>query len=279
MTKTIDAQTAVFKGGSTTYFSSSIFFPPEVRRDVTVLYAFVRVADDFVDAVPQKAVELARFRERYRSAQSGLASGDRIIDDFVQLACRKGFDAHWTEAFLHSMELDLHRSHYDTIAETLDYIYGSAEVVGFFMERILDLPPAAHEHARMLGRAMQYINFIRDLDEDAGLGRRYLPLDGTSLRALDREEAAAKPAEFAAFIRRELDRFALWQAEAERGFRYIPRRYLIAIKTASDMYTWTAEQIRRDPFVVFGRKVKPHRPRIVLRALGNAIRPYGGGRT
>ena len=50
MTKTIDAQTAVFKGGSTTYFSSSIFFPPEVRRDVTVLYAFVRVADDSDDA-------------------------------------------------------------------------------------------------------------------------------------------------------------------------------------------------------------------------------------
>ena len=44
-----------FRNGSTTYFNSSRFFPETVRRDVFALYGFVRVADNFVDSVPQDA--------------------------------------------------------------------------------------------------------------------------------------------------------------------------------------------------------------------------------
>jgi hypothetical protein len=48
-------QTQVFKAGSTTYFNSSLFFPPAMRAEVFALYGFVRVADNLVDAVPQDA--------------------------------------------------------------------------------------------------------------------------------------------------------------------------------------------------------------------------------
>jgi len=42
-----------FKQGSRTYFNSSLFFPRKIRRDVFALYGFVRIADNFVDSVPQ----------------------------------------------------------------------------------------------------------------------------------------------------------------------------------------------------------------------------------
>ncbi len=273
MTTVTELQQTTFKKGSTTYFNSSIFFPADVRRDVTVLYAFVRVADNFVDAIPQQRAAFDAFCARYRAAIAGAPAGDAIVDDFVELSRRKAFDEAWTEAFLHSMALDLEKESYDTIEETLEYIYGSAEVIGLYMARLLDLPEASLHSARMLGRAMQYINFIRDIDEDNRLGRRYLPLGDSGLRSLSRGEAEAKPDRFSRFLRGEIKRFAAWQLEAERGFGFIPKRYLIAIKTASDMYKWTARRIGRTPLVVFERKVKPRKSRIVLQALINALMP------
>jgi phytoene synthase len=260
-----------FKSGSKTYFNSSLFFPRRVREEVFALYGFVRVADNFVDQVPQDPDGFYRFRETYERALGGQASGDPIIDAFVELAGRKSFDPSWTTAFLHSMELDLKKHNYDTLEETLEYIYGSAEVIGLYMARILELAPEADRPAERLGRSMQYINFIRDIDEDRGLGRRYLPLAGTPLTSLEPEHVRRHPEEFRAFLRHHLDYYKQWQREAEEGFKYIPRRSRIPIKTASDMYNWTAGTIEADPMVVFERKVKPSRGRIFRRILINAI--------
>ena len=273
---TKDLHERVFREGSKTYFNSSRFFPPDTRQDVYVLYGFVRVADNFVDAVPQQADEFAAFKERYHRGVQGEQTGDPIIDSYVDLAGRRGFDPGWTDAFLRSMEWDLTKQIYHTVEETLDYVYGSAEVVGLFMARILGLPREAEESAAMLGRAMQFINFIRDIDEDNGLGRTYLPMDETSLPNLREETARRNPEEFTRFLRRQLERYRGWQAQAEAGYRYLPRRFLVPIKTAGDMYNWTGAQIAADPFVVFQRKVKPDRRRIVFRGLRNAVFPRWG---
>ncbi len=266
----------VFREGSKTYFNSSRFFPPEIRQDVYVLYGFVRVADNFVDAVPQRRDEFYAFRDRYHRGMAGETTGDAIVDSFVELARRKRFDPAWTDAFLRSMEWDLTKSTYRTVEETLDYVYGSAEVVGLFMVRILDLPREAEKSAAMLGRAMQFINFIRDIDEDNSLGRTYLPLDETSLPDLKETTAMSNPKEFRGFVQRQLARYRGWQAEAEAGYRFLPRRYLVPIKTAGDMYNWTGARISADPFIVFRRKVKPKRRQIVLRGLKNMFFPRHG---
>ena len=260
-----------FKTGSKTYFNSSLFFPRAAREDVFALYGFVRVADNFVDSVPQDPGGFGRFVESYEQALAGRPSGDPIIDAFVALARRKGFDPKWTRAFLYSMELDLTKKSYDTLEETLEYIYGSAEVIGLYMARLLDLDPASHPYAERLGRSMQYINFIRDIDEDRGLGRRYLPLRDTPLASLDPAYVREHPREFEAFLRHHLGYYKQWQREAEEGFRYIPRRSRIPIKTASDMYNWTARTIESDPMIVFRRKVKPSRGRILGRILLNTL--------
>jgi len=284
-----------FKSGSKTYFNSSRFFPADVRRDVFYLYAFVRKADNFVDDQPQDPDGFYRFCDSYRRALERAAqtkqaaqpeqtkqaaqpasprqgpSGDPIIDRFVELHRRRGFDPAWTEAFLGSMEKDLFKKEYNSLQETLEYIYGSAEVIGLYMSKILRLPPEAQHAARMLGRAMQYINFIRDIKEDLELGRRYLPLTDTSLSSLEYEYVKQHLAEFRRFHTAQIGLYMGWQREAERGYQFIPYRYLLPIKTAADMYLWTAKQIERNPMVVYERQVKPPKLRIVLQALYNSI--------
>ena len=275
-----EVQARVFKAGSTTYFNSSLFFPPAMRAEVFALYGFVRVADNFVDAIPQEAEAFRRFVARYRAAWAGTPADEAIIDDFVALAWQLEFDPAWTDAFLASMEADLSKRFYRTETEMLEYVYGSAEVIGLYMAKIMRVPAEAQFAAQRLGRAMQVINFIRDAAEDAGLGRRYLPLERDGVRLLDvpddwlpsREWAQAHPAEWTAFLRGHLERYAAWQAEAEAGYRFIPRRPRTAVRTAGDMYNWTARRIAADPFVVFERQVKPKKGRILLQALWNGLR-------
>lgn len=266
---------SIFRSGSRTYFYSSVFFPGEVRDDVFKLYAFVRVADDFVDQVPQDVEGFDRFVARYRSAAAGEPVGDEVIDGFVELARRRSFEPAWIDAFLAAMRQDVDTSAYESIEEVKAYMYGSADVIGLMMARVLDLPEASHPTAQRLGTAMQYLNFLRDVDHDQQLGRTYVPRDVLRRHGLaspKRSDASAQPEAFRAMMRAEVRRYLRWQAEAELGYKYLPRRYRIPIQTAADMYVWTALQIDEEPMRVFERQIKPSVWQIVKRVVRNAVR-------
>ena len=264
----------IFKNGSKTYYYSSFFFPPAVKEDVFKLYSFVRTADDYVDIIPQKKQEFYEFRKLFESSLEGEETGNLVIDGFSEVMRRREFEPEWVEAFLNSMESDLYINSYETIESLMKYLYGSAEVVGLMMAKILDLPKDSYDYARHLGRAMQYVNFIRDVNEDLWLGRNYFPrkdFKDYGLESLSLEKIRLAPEGFKGFIRRQLERFHSWQTIAEKGFHHIPKRYLIPIKTASEMYKWTSKVIYEDPFIVYEKKVKPSITRIVATVGKNTV--------
>ncbi|MBN1897899.1 MAG: phytoene/squalene synthase family protein [Spirochaetes bacterium] len=264
----------IFKSGSKTYFTSSLFFPKEVKEDIFVLYSFVRTADNFIDRIPQNKKGFFKFKQKYLKTLKGQTGRDGIIDPFVRLIKKRNLNKKWVMSFLRSMQMDLFKKTYPTLHSTLRYIYGSAEVIGLMMAAILGLPERSYPYARLLGRAMQYINFIRDIPEDLSFGRIYLPLKDMKkfkLKNTDFSEAVKDPEKWTRFIRSQIKRFLIWQEKAEKGFNYMPRRYLVPIKTASDMYKWTSIKIYQDPLVVFRKKIKPSKLRIVLSILFNTV--------
>jgi len=265
---------AIFKKGSRTYFYSSIFFPKRVRRDVFVLYAFVRTADNYVDQIPPAEQSFREFCNQFNQAWQGNFSGNYIIDDFVKLAQEKDFQKEWIDAFLSSMAADLSPTNCQTIADTLNYIYGSAEVIGLMMAKLMNLPSESYQGARLLGRAMQQINFIRDIQEDISLNRQYLPITemkASGLELLNKDLAYSRPFEYIDFINKQLDYYHGWQEEAEKYFHFIPWRYLLPIQTASAMYNYTAQKIAKEPLIVFDRKIKPSKMRVVFTGLKQLI--------
>lgn len=259
----------IFRQGSRTYYNSSRLFPKKVRRDVFTLYAFVRVADNLVDDQPVQPEEFYAFRQRWRDAQAGRPAGDWVVDPFVELGKRRGFDPQWTEDFLAAMESDLTMKPCDSIDDVTRYTWGSAEVIGLFMLKILGIGDEARTTACLMGRSMQFINFLRDVAEDHGLGRRYLPLGDSGLKDLSPETVQADPEAFCRFMRSHTALYGQWQAGARAGYRYLPWRFRLAVKTASDLYNWTARVIQADPLVVWRRKVKPSKPRILWTTFGN----------
>lgn len=258
----------IFKKASTTYYNATKFFTPEIAKQVTDLYVFVRVIDDFVDNIPAKEEEYYSFKKEYLSHLKNNDSNNSIIVNFVDLLKLKDFQTSWVDAFFESMEMDLNKREYTKFSQTKEYIYGSAEVIGLFMSKIMDLPQESFESAKALGCSMQYINMIRDFNEDLDLQRIYLPISKENRQNL---EQYIKTKEFNEFIIEEINRYLKIQKQAEEGFKYIPKQYLIPIKTASDMYKWTAKQIYKNPQIIFKKKVKPSKIRVILMGLKNKV--------
>lgn len=276
----MNTERRIFRKGSTTFFTSSLFFPRQIRKDVFDLYSFVRVADDYVDQVPANAKAFRRLKKLWEGAvcdhryDTNHASNDsidiRVTKNMVRLCRKYEFDPEWVEAFLKSMESDLSPKPCRTLDDTLEYIYGSAEVIGLMMARIMGLDPAADETAKLQGRAMQMINFIRDIEEDNRLGRQYFPnqeLKRFKLKDLSRKTASSQPEDFQKFIHFQLGRYFEWQNQAAAGYKYVPRRLLVPLKTASDMYKWTAENIQNEPLTIYAMKIKPRKTRVIKEAL------------
>ena len=276
----------IFKKGSTTYYWSSKFFPKGVRDDVFKLYSFVRVVDDMVDSIPADVKRFTKMCNRWESVKAELKKGnvpkalDNSVDEVVLaniafIVHRFECETQWVDAFLDSMQMDVHRKQYLKLEDTLEYIYGSAEVIGLFMARIMQLPIKPYEYAKMQGRAMQYINFLRDIDEDNQLGRCYFPADilkKYELKDLSKKTALSSRAQFKKFMHEQLDLYEQWQTEADKGFSYIPKRLRIPLQTATDMYNWTAEEIRKDPMIVFDKKIKPTKSQVLKTATKNTVK-------
>ena len=268
------SQYSILKKSSKTFFYSSKFLPKEISDEVAVLYAFLRTVDNFVDEIPSKSEEYNRFKsEYYRAVESGYSQVE-IINEFIKLKKKKNFEDIWIEALFESMEMDLNGKDYFTVEDTVHYIHGVAEVVGYMMCRILNLPQEAYYAAQMLGRAVQYGNMIRDISEDNSLNRKYFPksdYESLGLKSLDEAYVSANSQKFLKFMNLQFDRYFDWLNDAKKGFSFIPLKYLITVKTASDMYEWTINQIKKDPFIVYKGKIKPSKKRVIYTALKNFI--------
>jgi 15-cis-phytoene synthase len=172
------------------------------------------------------------------------------------------------------MESDLNKNTYITYKELEGYMYGSAEVIGLMMSCILDLPLKAHPYAALQGKAMQLLNFIRDIQEDNDLNRQYIPsvdMKKYGVFSLKSTDDHSKNKAFNNLMKYQLKRYYKLQTQAEKGYHFIPRRYLIPIKTAAQMYKYTANILHASPQVVFQKKVKPSVVRIITTGIKNIV--------
>jgi phytoene synthase len=74
---------------------------------------------------------------------------------------------------------------------------------------------------------------------------------------------------FDAYVRAQVLRWEDYITYANDGFGYLPYYCRVPVMTATDLYVWTGKQIRKDPHIVFKKKVKPHKIVAMLYLLKN----------
>ncbi len=178
----LDCGEVTTKNYSTSFSMGVRILDKKYRPAIYAIYGFVRFADEIVDTFhdQDKAALLEEFKAQTNAAIENKMSTNPILHGFQWAVNEYKIDRELIDAFLYSMEMDLHKKEF-TLEEYKKYIYGSAEVVGLMCLKVFyhdqeeeyrQLLPAA----RKLGEAFQKVNFLRDIRSDLqDRGRVYFP--------------------------------------------------------------------------------------------------------
>ncbi|MGH9178725.1 MAG: phytoene/squalene synthase family protein, partial [Acidimicrobiales bacterium] len=153
----------------TTYYWSTALLPRVKRHHVHAIYGLCRYADDIVDdlgpaPLAERERALAEFGARFFADHATGRSDHVVLKAVVHTVRAFDIDPDCVRRFLRSMTMDLSVESYETFDDLLDYMDGSAAVIGEMMLPILEpTDPAAFGHARDLGIAFQLTNFWRDV--------------------------------------------------------------------------------------------------------------------
>ncbi|MFI6261510.1 phytoene/squalene synthase family protein [Micromonospora sp. NPDC051006] len=263
-----------------TYYLATRLLPGWKRRHVHALYGFTRYADEIVDRTDdlpptERAARLDDWGGRFMAGLHGEPIDDPLLPAVLHTIAVFDLDRDDFAAFLKSMAMDLTVSSYRTYPHLLDYMEGSAAVIGTMMLPILgsDDPIAAREPARQLGFAFQLTNFIRDVAEDLDRGRTYLPEEdltrfGVTRRDLvdARRRCRATPA-IRELIAYEVTRAQQHYAAAAPGITLLAPASQACMRTAYALYGGILDEVAAQDYDVFARRaVVPQRRRLSVAA-------------
>ncbi|SDY24904.1 phytoene synthase [Micromonospora pattaloongensis] len=263
-----------------TYYLATRLLPAWKRRHVHALYGFTRYADEIVDRTErsspaERAAELGAWSERFVAGLHGAPVDDPLLPAVLHTIAVFDLDRADFASFLASMAMDLTVGAYPRYDDLLDYMEGSAAVIGTMMLPILgaDDPVAAREPARQLGFAFQLTNFIRDVAEDLRRGRTYLPDEDLATFGVGREDLRAAARAGAAtpairdLIEYEVGRARAHYAAAAPGVAMLAPGSQACIRTAYALYQGILDEVAAAGYDVFARRaVVPARRRAALAA-------------
>ncbi|MBP7894304.1 MAG: phytoene/squalene synthase family protein [Candidatus Planktophila sp.] len=266
-----------------TYYLATLLLPASKRPFVHALYGFARYADEIVDdlASTLSAQEKAEVLRAWSSdVLRGLETGEssdlvgRALIDTVQR-----FDIphqHFVD-FLHSMEMDLTVTEYQTFDDLYEYVYGSAAVIGLQMVPILGGDTVnSLEAAKNLGVAFQLANFIRDVGEDLDRGRVYLPLQELAEHGVTRQmlEARKLTPEIVSALKFQIARVRQLQKAAEPGIALLDKTSQPCIRAASELYCGIVDEVEKIGYDIFNKRATTstaRRARVALAAYISAV--------
>jgi phytoene synthase len=249
------------KAYGTTYYAATFLLPRVKRQHVHALYGFCRYADDIVDDLGPAPLEvreraLADFGARFFADAARGESDDEVLKAVVHTVRAFGLDVDCFARFLRSMTMDLSVTGYETFDDLLDYMDGSAAVIGEMMLPILEpRSPAAVTHARDLGIAFQLTNFLRDVGEDLERGRVYIPQEDLRKFDVDPRRRAATP-DWQALMAFEIQRTREYYASADLGIPMLPRSSARCIRSARCLYSEILDRIDQSNGDVFRTRAR-----------------------
>ncbi|MGL4421798.1 MAG: phytoene/squalene synthase family protein [Gemmataceae bacterium] len=197
------------------------------RRGMEALYAFLRLTDDLADepaAIEVATAKLAEWQAQLHAALAGQAVPHPVFPALVDTVRRYQLEAEYFDAVLAGVTADLRPRRLQTTAELDEYCFQVAGAVG-----LLCLPiwgcrnPAAIPAAMATGRAFQRTNILRDLAEDLGRGRVYVPVEEWQPWGAEPEAWQQQSSSYQSFMADAVARTQAEYAQAEGLAPYLAR--------------------------------------------------------
>ncbi|MCE9630113.1 MAG: squalene/phytoene synthase family protein [Planctomycetia bacterium] len=267
---------ALKKSGSS--FALPIRLLPEAkRRGTTALYAFCRIADDLVDDAADEATAssgLAAFSAATEAALAGHAVEDPVLRAVADTVRRFAIPATCLRDILAGVRMDLTQRRYATFGDLERYCSRVASAVGVAAIHVWGYTdPEAIVLSHDCGIAFQLTNILRDIPEDLGRERIYLPHeDFAACGCMEDDLVAGRLGPgFTRLAALEVERAAGFYARAAAIDGMLSTDGRGVFRAMFGLYRSMLAAVRRTGPGIFTSRVRPSRPRLLAAAAATLL--------
>jgi phytoene synthase len=245
------------------FFYSFLLLPPEEKEAMCAIYAFMRRADDLSDETSLKPEDrlagLQNWKSALEQALEGRYGDDPILPAFHHTVERYEIPPQYFFDLIQGVTSDLDTTRYRTFDELYGYCYRVASVVGMTTMHVFGYESEdALGLAEKCGIAFQLTNILRDIREDAELGRVYLPEEELARFDLTSDDLlVGRPGEhFREFMEFQCHRANDYYQQAAPILRMVRPPCRAALWTMISIYHRLLRRIEAADFNVFDRRAR-----------------------
>lgn len=266
----IDRCEELIAKGSSSFYDAFRRLPSPRKEAVFVIYAFCRLIDDSID---EQQPEMSIEEIIYSFDRLDTAEGHFIWPSLRWLFANFPISKASFYRQIEGQQRDLIFTHYETMEQLEQYCYLVAGTVGEMLLPVLNDKPSDRlvESGIYLGKAMQIVNIVRDVGEDRGRNRRYLPLDLMHKHGYSEQDfsAAVTNDAFRSLIN-ELEQLARsWFEIGLRDIEYYPKKSAFTVELAASYYSYILDEVKNNNYQVFTKRayVSDLRKKVMLASL------------
>lgn len=242
------------------FYYAFITLPKEKRKAIYAAYAFCRLSDDYSDEdipLSDKSLLLSGLSDLVEKAFDG-APDSEVFVALLDASNRYGIPKEYFHEIIKGVEMDLVYCRYENFEELYRYCYRVASVVGLVCIEIFEYTdPKAREYATDMGIAMQLTNILRDIEEDCGRGRVYLPQDELEKFGVTEESLRAGDTgpEFRAMMAEQVSRARGYFERSAALLPLLKPRSRLCPAVLRALYSAVLDRIEVRDYNVFGERV------------------------
>jgi phytoene synthase len=241
------------------FYYSFVLLSSQQRKAMCAIYAFMRYCDDLSDEPGASRDGIERWKAEMEEALQGRFSEHPVWPAFHHTVRRFGIPHEYFRQMIDGVTSDLEPRRFETFDELYHYCYQVASVVGLTILHIFGFDTrSALPLAEKCGVAFQLTNILRDIREDAGLGRIYIP--GEDLRRFGVSEedlrSGNRSAAFVQLMRFEAARARGYYNESALLLDLIHPRSRSSLWALISIYSRLLERIEATNYDVFSQRVR-----------------------
>ncbi|MEX1062338.1 MAG: squalene/phytoene synthase family protein [Balneolaceae bacterium] len=257
-----------------TFYMATRFLPREKQRSIFAVYGLCRYLDNLVDDMEDLGYgekitaedvggKLNAFREKLIATHAGRNTADPILSAFSDVLKKYRISVDLPLELLEGVRMDLEKTRYRNFNELYSYSYKVASVVGLITSEVFGYEDVkALKYAADLGIAMQLTNILRDIREDLGRGRIYLPQDELAFFGLDethlfkiRRGQSFKDRNFIEFMQFQVARARAYYRSADAGIPMLCKDSRLPVGVAKENYSRILDKIEKNGYQVFRQRM------------------------
>ena len=249
---------AVAKARARNFYYSFILLPPDQKNAMCAVYAFMRYCDDLSDEPGATHTAMDRWRSALTDALAGRPGDHPMWPAFLDSVARYAIPHQYFHEMIQGVESDLEPRVIHTFEELYRYCYQVASVVGLTTIHIFGFTSSdALPLAEKCGIAFQLTNILRDVKEDAELGRIYLPAEDLACFGVSPDDLknGLRTEQFGRLMEFETERARRYYRESSPLLGFIQPRSRPSLWALIAIYSSLLDRVSESQYDVLSRRI------------------------